>query len=636
MDSSPQLLRRTHSPFVAAAAAAASSTVAVDTHGHHHQGHHHHNHPAPGHQHQPHLNPLAGQGLRTGMSSPSIGLGSAVASSSGNSLLQLKKPLTGAAPMSSASVNANTVNGNIPFSASSSTAHGHGHGTGHGHAHEHSVFDQLQHQHQGHSHSHDTHNHGPNHGHSHQDHSHQHHGHDHGPSISQINGFQTPAPVGGLFGLDHDSHAHHSHDSHSHQHHDHHGHDHDYHGHGHDHHDHHNHSHGTAGHNHGHDHGPHHGHSHAHDHGHHHDHDHDHSHGHGHDHGHHHDHDHGHGHAHVHHPVSFRSQLPSYGEIFGSLMPRQKTMFTWILVHSTIAVMTWLSGMRAGSLSIIGLSYMLLFDAFGVLNTFVSSVVHTDINLRRSTVKHPFGVQRFEILFGLFNAIFLLFIGMNMLKESLEHLMLEDDHHGGDHGAVVRVPLFWTVIALAATLISSLGYQNHKQFCLLLNSNSLSSTQAAYRHASSSGLMGLVANQFTLLSLSCVVGVVVVAMFPHMDSLDKMVAIGQSLAMFALGGPLAKVLGMLVLQTTPPKALENVEEAIRHLSAANPAILRLERAHVWTNTYGQLIGTLMVSVAKGSDEQSLLAIIHQRLQSFLDLDGKAEGTGELTVQLVSH
>lgn len=44
-------------------------------------------------------------------------------------------------------------------------------------------------------------------------------------------------------------------------------------------------------------------------------------------------------------------------------------------------------------------------------------------------------VQRFEILFGLFNAIFLLFIGMNMLKESLEHLMLEDDHHGGDHGA---------------------------------------------------------------------------------------------------------------------------------------------------------------------------------------------------------
>ena len=99
---------------------------------------------------------------------------------------------------------------------------------------------------------------------------------------------------------------------------------------------------------------------------------------------------------------------------------------------------------------------------------------------------------------------------------------------------------------------------------------------------------------------------------------------------------MAKVLGMLVLQTTPPKALEGVEEAVRHLSAAHPSILRLERAHVWTNTYGQLIGTLMVSVAKGADEQSLLAIIHQRLQSFLDLDGKAEGTGELTVQLVSH
>ncbi|KAG0369111.1 hypothetical protein BGZ54_000298 [Gamsiella multidivaricata] len=247
-------------------------------------------------------------------------------------------------------------------------------------------------------------------------------------------------------------------------------------------------------------------------------------------------------------------------------------------------------------------------------------------------------VQRFEILFGLFNGIFLLFIGMNMLKESLEHLMLEDDHHGGnDHGPVVRVPLFWTVIALGATLVSSLGYQNHNQFCLLLNTSSLSSTQAAFARSNSSKLSSLARNQFTLTSLACVVGVILVAMFPRIDALDKVVAIGQSLVMFSLGGPLTKVLGMILLQTTPPKALEGVEEVVRQLSAANPAIVRLERAHVWTNTYGQLIGTAVVSVDKGADEQGILASIHQRLQGFLDLDAQSEGTGELTVQLVqSH
>ncbi|KAI1295005.1 Endoplasmic reticulum zinc transporter [Mortierella claussenii] len=310
-------------------------------------------------------------------------------------------------------------------------------------------------------------------------------------------------------------------------------------------------------------------------------------------------------------------------------------MFTWILIHSSIAVMTWLSGMRSGSLSIIGLSYMMLFDAFGVLNIFVSSVIHTDINMKRSTVKHPFGVQRFEILFGLFNAIFLLFIGMNMLKESLEHLMLEDDHHGGsDHGAVVRVPLFWTIVALGATLISSLGYQNHKQYCLLTSSASQTSSQATFGRSSASKIPLLIQNQFTMTSLACVAGVILVALFPHMDALDKLVAIGQSIVMFYLGGPLTKVLGMILLQTTPPKALESVEEGMRQLSATNPSILRLERAHVWSNTYGQLIGTLVVSVAKGADEQSILAIIHQRLQGFLDLDAQSEGTGELTVQLV--
>lgn len=317
-------------------------------------------------------------------------------------------------------------------------------------------------------------------------------------------------------------------------------------------------------------------------------------------------------------------------------MPKQKTMFTWILVHSTIAIFTWLSGMRAGSLSIIGLSYMLLFDAFGILNIFVSSVIHTDNKMKKSTVKHPFGVQRFEILFGLFNAIFLLFIGMNMLKESLEHLMLEDDHHGGDYGAVVRVPVFWTLVALGATLVSSLGYQNHKQFCLLLNANGHVSTQAAFGRSDSSKLVSLASNKFTLTSLACVVGVLLVAMFPKFDALDKMIAIGQSIVMFSLGGPLAKVLGMLLLQTTPPRAMETIEDTVRQLSAVNPAILRMERAHVWTNTFGQLIGTVVISVAKGADEQAILASIHQSLAGFLDLDAQSEGTGELTVQLIQN
>ncbi|KAF9934879.1 Endoplasmic reticulum zinc transporter [Linnemannia zychae] len=255
--------------------------------------------------------------------------------------------------------------------------------------------------------------------------------------------------------------------------------------------------------------------------------------------------------------------------------------------------------------------------------------------MKKSTVKHPFGIQRFEILFGLFNAIFLLFVGMNMLKESLEHLMLEDDHHGGDHGVVVRVPIFWTLVALGATLVASLGYQNHKQFNFLLSANTNMSTQAAFGR-SESKLVSLTSNKFTLTSLACVAGVLLVALLPKFDALDKLIAIGQAIVMFSLGGPLAKVLGMLLLQTTPPRALETIEETVRQLSVSNPAILKIERAHVWTNTFGQLIGTVVISVAKGADEQAILASIHQRLQSFLDLDSQSEGTGELTVQLVQN
>ncbi|KAF9431003.1 Endoplasmic reticulum zinc transporter [Podila epigama] len=264
-----------------------------------------------------------------------------------------------------------------------------------------------------------------------------------------------------------------------------------------------------------------------------------------------------------------------------------------------------------------GLGYVLLFDAFGVLNIFISNVISTDTNMKQSTVKHPFGIERFEVLFGLFNAIYLLFIGMNMLKESLEHLMLEDDHHGGgmDHGSVVRIPIFWALVGLGSTIISA-GYQNHKQFCSLLNPGTKSMTLPVFR------------NQFTMTVLGSVAGVLLVAAFPRIESLDKVVAIIQSIVFFYLGGPLTKVLGMILLQTTPPRALESVEEAIRQLSFTNPAIVRIERSHLWTNTYGQMIGTLIVGVAKGSDEQAILASIHGRLMS--------EGISELTVQLVQH
>ncbi|KAF9356536.1 Endoplasmic reticulum zinc transporter [Mortierella sp. NVP85] len=317
-------------------------------------------------------------------------------------------------------------------------------------------------------------------------------------------------------------------------------------------------------------------------------------------------------------------------------------MITGMITTNMIMDTTITSTIQSASApTLIGLAYIMLFDAFGVLNIFVSSVIHMDKRMQRATVKHPFGIQRFEVLFGLSNAIFLLFIGMNMLKESLEHLMLEDGHHNNDnergtHHTVARVPLFWTWIGLGATLISALGYRNHDQFCQLLRTAPFTSNRGAYGRTNNSKLEILTRNRFTLTSLACVVGVILVAMFPRVEALDNLVAIGQSMAMFLLGGPLAKTLGMILLQTTPPGALENVEEAIRQLSATNPAILRLERAHVWTNTYGQLIGTLIVSVAIGADEQAILATIHQRFQGLLDLDTKVDGAGELTVKLVQH
>src|SRR6185312_1219389 len=105
-------------------------------------------------------------------------------------------------------------------------------------------------------------------------------------------------------------------------------------------------------------------------------------------------------------------------------------------------------------LALTGFAYLVIFDAFGVFTTFASTVLITYRSLRESSIKHPFGyellrchtlavnileltefllfsVQRYEVLLGFINTIYLIFVAMYVTKESLEHLLLEssEDHY---------------------------------------------------------------------------------------------------------------------------------------------------------------------------------------------------------------
>ncbi|KAI7895201.1 cation efflux family-domain-containing protein [Mucor mucedo] len=450
-----------------------------------------------------------------------------------------------------------------------------------GHGHQHAApdygFKQVHHdhnQHVGHDHS----------GHDHSGHSHA--GHDHSNHA----------------GHDHSGHNHAS--VHSHTMHDHSGHSHDHSGHNHV-------GHNHAGHNHA-------GHSHAgHDHG-----------AHNHDHGAH-SHDHS-GHSHASFPQVYTPPLPSYSSILASLGPHQQVLFTCFLGHFAIGIIVWWLGASRESLGVVGFSYLVLFDAFGILNNLVSNVLEMNPAFNTSSTKRPFGVKRFELVFALANTIFLLFGTMYTSKESLEHLLLEvhGDHHGKSSypfGLLLMVS-----IAMGASVVSNIKLKNHEN---LVNLRSRSNNgEYSYNDMKSEGGLESVKSNIYSLSVVCTGGIVFMVHLLGIGSptLDKMMAMGESALMLYLGGPTAAALAKVLLQTMPDSLQSRVDNNLRMVQQ-NPNVVSIDKVHFWQNSYGKCIGTAEIVVRPEANEDAVLENSFHLLENLVK-----DSDGELTISVTKR
>ncbi|CAG8530389.1 7442_t:CDS:2, partial [Cetraspora pellucida] len=112
----------------------------------------------------------------------------------------------------------------------------------------------------------------------------------------------------------------------------------------------------------------------------------------------------------------------------------------------------WLKGQWCDGLALTGFAYLVIFDAMGVLTAFISSALTTYGSLRLSSIRNPFG------------ALYLLFVALYMLKEGLEHFILESNHeHSNVHSRnlgwldelmsiVESVLMFYIAIPVASAL----------------------------------------------------------------------------------------------------------------------------------------------------------------------------------------
>ncbi|KAI8088485.1 cation efflux family-domain-containing protein [Thamnidium elegans] len=424
----------------------------------------------------------------------------------------------------------------------------------------------------------------------------------------------------------HHDHAYHDHGSHNvHDHNDHSAHNHGAHNHAVHNHNTHNHgAHNHGAHNHGvHDHSSlhqdhsshnHSGHSHDHS-GHNHDH-HDHS-GHSHDHS---------GHNHSHYPQVYTQPLPSYASIFESLLPSQKALFTCFIGHFMTGIIVWYLGAARESLAVVGFSYLVLFDSFGTLNNFVSSVLAVQPGFKTTSTKRPFGVKRFELVFALANMIFLLFGTMYTTKESLEHLLLENHHSGGHHekSSIAFGLLFMLLVAIGASIGSCFKLKNHENLVKLMNSSK-------HSDYNDNPLDSLKRNMYSASIVMTGSTVFLLYLFNMTSStLDKFVAFAESALMLYLGGPTAAALAKVLLQTMPDPIVSSVDQHIRMIQQ-NPNVVSVDKVHFWQNSYGKCIGTLEIIIRPEAQEDQVLETSFNILQNLVN-----ENEGELTISVTKR
>ena len=281
----------------------------------------------------------------------------------------------------------------------------------------------------------------------------------------------------------------------------------------------------------------------------------------------------------------------------------QKTRLWWSFCHMFVAGYTLWSG--HGSLAITALSRLIFYDSLGALLCVVVDLLGNFEVWKRSSIRHPFGLERAELLAGFAMSVLLLFMGFDLISHNSQHLLEgAGSHHAHsphDHDRISAGDVDVTaVLAIGSTLISATGLKNHARM------------GKAMRFASMESLPSILSNPSHFLTLSCSAILLLLPLLSiHMYSwVDKALSGTIALAMILLGGRLVLTLGSMLLMSYSPQAVSAVVQAIR----SDSAVLEVIDAKFWQVHYGLCIASLKIR-ARGPEDALLR--LRERLTSLI-------------------
>jgi Co/Zn/Cd efflux system component len=331
--------------------------------------------------------------------------------------------------------------------------------------------------------------------------------------------------------------------------------------------------------------------------------------------------------------------IPTIREAWKSTHRDQRVRLYWCLCHLAVAMFVFFRS--EGSLALTAVSHLVFFDAGSAALSVTVDVLGNFEVWRRSSIRHPFGLERAEVLAGFAMSVFLLFGGFDLVSHNLKH-MLENvgghaPHHSHVHPRVVtHGAVDWAAAAaIASTVVSAYGLRNHARISRVMRVSYLAD------------MPSILSNPFHFLTLSFSILLLVLPLLSvtYYVWMDRLVCAAVAAAMFALGFRLAVAQALMLLMSyaggssggAGASGGKTVSAVVRDIEA-DPAVVRVDDAQFWQVHYGLAIANLKLCVAKGAEEAAL-SKLRSRVSSLIQNRlGEGYGHGgnlrwEVTLQM---
>lgn len=262
-----------------------------------------------------------------------------------------------------------------------------------------------------------------------------------------------------------------------------------------------------------------------------------------------------------------------------------------------------------GSLAMTSLSHLILFDSLGAMLCVVVDILGNFDVWARSSVRHPFGLERAEVLAGFAMSVLLLFMGMDLLSHNLQHVLegvgKHEPHRAHEHSSRVSPGGIDTasLLAILSTVVSAFLLGNHARI------------GKAMRVAYIESLPSILGNPSHFLTISCSM---LLLLLPLLSIklyiwLDRALSLTIAICMCILGVRLVKTLGFMLLQSYTSNPKSGVEDLIRDIES-DPSVTAIEDAKFWQVHYGLCMANLALRV-RGSEEE--LTRLRERVTSLI-------------------